>query len=171
MVAPRVLGVLLLLHLAPGEQWAPHTLLPRRRARVEDREGWEGGMSGACPLGAHPDSLLTSSDLWVSFTVLINLGHPSSWVPLASPHSTLEMGGGCGGCSPPLHLRLCSLTVMAPGHGVRGWDKPFSTASEFLGKESGTLWRLRPDAACTALPPPPPTPFPSHTGSPFLTPQ
>ena len=29
-------------------------------------------MSGACPLGAHPDGRLTSSDLWVSFTVLIN---------------------------------------------------------------------------------------------------
>lgn len=28
MVAPRALGVLLLLHLAPGEQWAPHPLLP-----------------------------------------------------------------------------------------------------------------------------------------------
>ena len=58
-----------------------------------------------------------------------------------------------------------SLTVMALGHGVKGCDKPFSTASELLGKESGTLWRLRPDMACTALPPPPPTPFPSHTGS------
>lgn len=28
MVAPRALGILLLLHLASGEQWAPHPLLP-----------------------------------------------------------------------------------------------------------------------------------------------
>ena len=42
-----------------------------------------------------------------------------------------------------------SLTVMALGHGVKGCDKPFSTASELLGKESGTLWRLRPVVAPT----------------------
>ena len=46
MVAPRALGVLLLLHLAPGEQWAPHPLLP---SLGEPGSGTGRGGEGACP--------------------------------------------------------------------------------------------------------------------------
>ena len=46
MVAPRALGVLLLLHLAPGEQWAPHPLLP---SLGEPGSGMGRDGEGACP--------------------------------------------------------------------------------------------------------------------------